>query len=216
MKTKIAAVVIMCSSVLAAGCQQQVRMKYKAELGKVVPFVKAGDVLIWDTDIQFSQTGSPCALTQVKAGETGCVVSEDAKGNTYGYSCASTNCDPEIAVDDGKSLQETRRFGFVRSADNLVHLGCSGTSAQPDTKTIVDPSDLTPRVGETVQWFSDGTHSLENWYVTVQSDKLCVGGTTTFKQGDQCRIASPGGTRYTYSVNSTNCKSAGAGTVTPQ
>jgi len=211
---------LVSSLVLMFGCKAEHHMTYDGQSGKVIPIVKPGDTIKWDVSVKFAATGNPC---EGQGGPTrDCVVKSAANKHTFGYECDKIDCDPEIAVDDDKNMNNPKAAatGATRfTTPRLIYLACSSDNASG--MTIVDPSnEEKAAIGDTIAWKTNGDHELVNWAVTLQGDykdKLCDGGKYEFRVYDQCKLLKlDGATSVEYIVKSDNCMASSPARVTPR
>jgi len=227
MKLRSSILVVLALSMITAGCATTVHMRYSSDMKKVIPVLRPGDTISWQVPVAWVfPDENPCEPGRFTAtGGTECKIRRGVAPSTHSYDCdPATPCDPDIAVDDDfrnllpvKRLMAPATAAAARAPDVSVYLRCLSGA------TDIRFPEMKPAVGETLQWRSTGSNTLNGWKVELQGanrDKLCAGGAYEFAQDHEaCKVMAlpTGGPSIEYTVTSTNCGAPPApGKVTPQ
>jgi hypothetical protein len=185
------------------------KMKYRADLRKVLPVISPGATLDAEGSPHWLG-GTPCMNTSGP-----CMIKVTGNGKVYRFRCApATPCDPDILVDDGSGPGGPPIVkGAAVSAAAIsatVAIYCDQNDAN-QYQTFVDPDDLTSvHRGDTVGWavIGDVGTSGVMWHLSLTASD-CSDYTGQINQDNPtCRIAAAE-THYTAIVTSAMCTESG-------
>ncbi len=201
MKLAIALGTVAC--LFLSGCGgNKMSMVVSPLTGKVVPYPKTGDTIIFPAGLQF-EISTPCdaSATPAADGSVPCKVAvTNSTPQPYLYDC--TGCgDPEVIVGSDSGTLGSAAASPKHSADSADAIACTDHTVQ-----IFKPS-LSLAQGKTIQWVAVGDQPphiqhLVAWSITTTPAGICQQDSIGNQQ-TQCTLKGDPGA-YTYTVASTD------------